>query len=386
MADWAMFGAEASPVRLAEEDSVNQMSKIAQANYTNTLATKQMQEIEKSKKIAAAFANQPVEQIGKPTSPADKLLKDAEVYRGLGEHEKAGNLMRDAAAMMSSISAERSHSAQASLNQAKLVDSQANQAAEFIDDNIKSQADLDTANDMIEQVTGRPSPYRGKGMAYSPELIQRLKRSGLSAKQRATLDYDIQKIESGIEANDSLIKLRQARAIVAAADVRLRDARALKLDKEGGDKTKPETFPTNPEIESAAVEIRGRYPNLQSSDLPRFSFAVASEAKAMMNANKGLTAEAAVQRAIESRKDDLTSIEVSEKVLGVEKPWTRKTERTYQPKPAGAATPPADTGVASRSTKFLPGGTYTFPTKSGPRVGTWMGKDAQGRNIIEWEK
>lgn len=376
MADWSMAGPEASPVRLIEQDAYRNFGQMAQANYTNVLATKQTDEMARQKALAAAFA-QPgkTKPDGTPLTPAEQTFSDADKLRSLGMPEEAAKVTADGALIAARDAAAKASESNARLNAIKGADDALTGIASYFE-GVADQASFDKANGIVSAMTGMPSPLMGQ--QYSPQLIQTLKQSTMTARQKALLPYEVDKARAQADSQRSLIDYRRSR--LAQYDQQLRDRRekADRDAKAGGGKATDIGNPTEVEVVQSGSLVRQRYPELPREDLAHYSYLVASEARRIRKQNPGISAEAANQRALEEQADTIQEIVTVEKVLGSEalgaavgrtRPVPRYTPRI----PAPNAPKPADNRipeVAKKGMTFREGNLYLLPDgRKGVRKG-----------------
>ena len=374
--DWSMAGPEASPVRLVEQDAFRNFGQMAQANYTNVLAQKQTDEMDRQKKIAAAFANpSTTKPDGTPLSQSEMIFNDAEKMRNLGMPEEAAKLGSEGALTASREVAARVAESKSRLDAIKGADDTLTAISQFFD-GVTDQAGFDRANAMVTAVTGMPSPLMGR--PYSPEIVGQLKRAQMTARQRAMLPYEVQKAQAQAESIRSLMAYRKARLGQYQAIIDARREKDSSDKKAGGTNTKDVGNPTEVETVQAAGMIRQAYPDLPREDLGHYSYLIAAEARRIRKQNPGISAEEANRRAMEEQAPSIQEIVTTEKVLGSEAIGaavgaSRKVPR-YQPRPGPAPKPPAGETqipeVAKKGMKFQEGKLYLLPNgKKGIRKG-----------------
>jgi hypothetical protein len=316
MSDWAMAGPEQSPGRLIEQDAVKNFGQMAQANYTNTLASKQQEELNRAKKIASAFSNpESTDPNAKPLTPDQQIYKDADKLRSLGYPEQAAKVVAEGALTATRLATEQSVKSQQHLRQIQSADDTLTAVSGYYD-GVTSQEEFDRANGVVNAVTGVPSPLAGQ--TWSPHLASVLKNSQMTARQRALLPYEQGKLEAAAAAADALARARAERSKQYDAELALKREKAERDGKNGGAGGKDVGAPTRGELEQAARAVRDRYTELPSEDLIRYSDLIASDARAIRKQNPGVSQDEAIQRAIETHSDKITEVLVSEKVLGSE--------------------------------------------------------------------
>ena len=377
--DWSMAGPEASPVRLAEQDAYRNFGQMAQANYTNVLARKQEDEMDRQKKVAAAFARpDTTKPDGTPLTGAERIFSDAEKLRNLGMPEEAGKLISEGALTASREAATKSAQSKERIDALKGADDVFSSIATFYD-GVTDQASFDKANAIVTATTGMPSPLMGQ--QYSPRLIQQLKQSQMTARQRALLPYEVQKAQNQVDSIRSLMDYRKARLDQYERALALRTEKQDRDSKAGGPNAKDIGSPTETEVVQSGGLIRQAYPDLPREDLAHYSYLIASEARRIRKQNPGISAEEANQQALQENAAAIQEIVTTEKVLGVEALGaalgrTRTTPRYTPrpaPKPAGSPAPAKDTAipeVARKGMKFQEGKLYLLPNgKKGIRKG-----------------
>lgn len=381
MAEWDMAGPEASPARLIEQDAVRNFGQMAQANYTNTLAIKQQDEMDRAKKIAQAFSSPgSPSPDGKPLTEDQQIYADADKLRRLGYPEEASKVVANGALAASRMAATRAEQSQLHLKQIQAADDNLTAISGYYD-GVTSQEEFDRANGIINAMTGIPSLLAGQ--TWSPHLGTLLKNSQMKAKDRALLPYQQGRLQAQIDSQKALTDLREAQeALAKAREVAARE-KSDRDEKAGGGKVKDVGNPSNVETEQSALLIRQRYPDLPAKDLANFAYAVAAEAKAIRK-QTGVSADVANQRAIENHADEIAPISVTEKVLGSEAlgsalGWT-STRSGYTPRtrqPEGSLPEKATKGMA-----YQPGKSYIFPNG---QTGLYRGRDASGKLLIDWK-
>jgi hypothetical protein len=379
--EWDMAGPEASPVRLAEQDAYRNFGQMAQANYTNVLANKQQAEIDNQKRLLAAFA-QPgkTKPDGTPLTPAEQTFSDADKLRALGMPEQAARVTAEGALIAARDATAKAAQSKQHIDALKSGDDVMTAIGQFYD-GVTDQAGFDKANAIVAAVTGVPSPLAGQ--QYSPGLVKQLKQAQLTARQRELLPYEVQKAQAQADSIRSLMDYRRARLSQYDAALRLRQEKADRDAKAGGDKGRDIGNPTETEVVQSGGLIRQAYPDLPREDLAHYSYLVASEARRIRKQNPGISAEEANQRALEENADSIQEIVTTEKVMGSEALGNAfgrtKTTPRYTPKPAlrpapaAAPAPAKDTvipEVARKGMKFQEGKLYLLPNgKKGIRKG-----------------
>ena len=237
---------------------------------------------------------------------------------------------------------------------------------------------------------------------YDPAIIDALKhgtKQGLALLKTQQEELKQHNIEADREERTKETRFRDLLAERRLADKERRDEAIV---KNGGKKMATVSSPSKVMIDQANMMVLADFPDMKDTQA---GFAVASDAKARMAANKGISAEEALQQAYTAAKADgdfattKTSYTVGNfTVPGVSSSKTSfmgggKTEETAlsMPPAEGGKPPPASSlkagryymtprGVAKWTGKnFVAGsGTGPRPSPSGGREGYTTGQEDQG--------
>lgn len=388
MADWSSFGPEASPARLIEQDNLKAFSTMAQANYMNTIAKKQQGEMDRAEDLRKAFATtaQSPNLVGPPEDPVSQVFSSAERLRNLGYPEEAAKVVADGALAAQRNAATNQDRSKQRIDALSKADDILTGIAGYYE-GVTDQASFDRANAVVSMATGIPSPLMGQ--QYSPQIINALKQSQMTARQRALIPYEIEKLKNQAASQSNLMDYRNARLEIYQAQQRLREAEAGRKAKIGGANEKDVGAPTKEEVVQSAQLIKDQYPDLPNADRSHYAYQIASEARRIRKTNPGISAAESNTRAMEAFSDQIKDVVVTEKVLGSEALGgvlgRTKTESRYVPrpidkKPAG----PVYTEIpeiARKGMNYKPGRKYQFP---GGKVGVFRGKSADGKLQIDW--
>lgn len=358
MADFAMYGPEASPMRLIEGDEAANFQKIAAGQHSAALTQKVNEEMARAKQIQSAFQGQDTD----PNAPASvQIFKNAARMTQLGHPQEAAKMLAEGTLAASREAMTGAHQAQGLLTRARAFD-ELEQAQARNYQGVKSQQEFDLANAVWEQQTGKPSPYAG--LQWSPQLMDHITSKGLSAKDNALMEYERGKAKEGVAAEQSLTELRKARAEAARAQAALSETRGKHLEKTGGPGAKDIGMPTKEAFNMAARAIFADYPDISDQDARRLADIVANEALAIRKGQPGLDQATAMKRALDAHRTEIQVLEVPEKGLfpaakrAVGMGGTKR-QQAYRPTTAdGAADVPE---VARKGMAYQNGKRYRLP-------------------------
>lgn len=303
-----MYGPEASPGRLLEQDQQTAALRRAQVRQLDAATSKVEQDIDQEKRFTAAMqtaaqAGQP--EVGPPMSIAGQLERAASEALKAGLPDAGAKLATNAALVRQRESAANENKAQeqaAVLNlQAKKLD-----ALSRIVGGVKDQETWDEANAVYAKTFGQVSPYAGQ--PYDQSLIDRLQGATTTAAQRARLKAQEADNISKDKNRKSAIDFREFRKELMTEEQALREAREARLAKTGGtvDGGKGPSVATPPkaELDEATRMLKADYPNWPKEELQTAAFAMASRAKGLRRANKALEPKEALQQAFAEAKSN----------------------------------------------------------------------------------
>lgn len=332
MADpFAAWGPEASPDRLIRQDAIKEANIMAQTQERLGRIAMQPLEMdiarakldvlktaaEQDKKASelmiqamqtgAADVDYSLEdnpQARQAVSMADKLDRAANLFAGSGLIKKATDTAKAAAEIRAKADEGLKDRSQAALNQLRQRTQQAEAMAQHFG-GATDQASLDLANRLYEFQTGQRSPL--SDVPYSPELIESLNQSALSAKERLDLE---EKYLS--RQNLAGYRKRRLEQFDTENDIRDKNYRLRKDTAErrakvtGGTGRLPSAEPKEAEIKQVKNLIQRDFPFMadakgtDASAMSDAAYTVAAEARALMRANPALSTSAAINQAYTS--------------------------------------------------------------------------------------
>jgi hypothetical protein len=378
MSDFNMYGPEASPTRLIENDEAQNFQRIAAAQHSQALTQKTMEELGRAKKIRDAFQGQNYD----PNAPASqRIFTDASRLSQLGYPQEAAKMLTEGTLAASREAMTSAHQAQGALAKAKGFDEIAQAQARNYQ-GVTDQKTFDLANAVWSHQTGQPSPFIG--MQYTPQLKDYIISQGLNAKDVALMDYEKGKAKEAVSAEKSLTDLRNARAEAARAQAELSRTRGDKLEKVGGPGAKDIGMPPKDATKLAMRAILDVEPELVNDSVRRLADVITGEAQEIKKTQRDLTWDKAIQRALEAHKSEILTDAIPEKggmaqvqrAVGI---GGTKPVRVYRPTVAGGGTDIPE--IATKGSAYKPGKSYRFPDG---RVGVYTGRDADGKLLIEW--
>jgi len=304
-----MYGPEASPGRLIEQDQQTAALKRAQIRQLDAAASKVERDIDEEKRFtaamqAAAQAGQP--ETGPPMSMAGQLERTASEALKAGLPDAGTKLATNAALIRQRESAASENKAQeqaAVLNlQAKRLD-----ALSRIVGGVKDQETWDEANAVYAKTFGQVSPFAGQ--PYDQSLVDRLQGSTTTAAQRARLKVQEAENLSKDRNRKSAIDFREFRKDLMTEEQALRESREERLKKVGGSTDdsgigSAVSTPPKVELDEASRMLKADYPNWPKEELQTAAFAMASRARGLRRANKALEPQEALQQAFAEAKSN----------------------------------------------------------------------------------
>ena len=307
------------------------------------------------------------EQTAAPTTdPITEFLAQrdrlARLASDSGLVEKAGAIAKDNALIRQHMASTNASASTAILNQLKSAREQADVVGQVFGA-VRSQDELDSANELYRFRTGQPSPLAGK--MFSQGLLEQVNQAALTTKERA--DIAEKKIQQ-----DSLTRFRNERlrqhnvfADIAERRLELERQREARLAKGGGGKSV--ASPQRGELDQADRLIGKDYPNMNENDKNDAAFSVASDARALRSANRALDANTALMQAYNNavKAGDFTT---SSGVFGSGYGPDVKNKTVYSGRGKSAAIP----AVIPSAKGDLKEGRYYVNPKG--QVGQWTGK------------
>lgn len=388
MADFSMWGAEASPNRLIQRDAQDAMLRAAQIRQANSAAREnEVQtegrefELEGAKKMSAAMAGMGQgEAPSGPASLADPVeqLARAAYQSGLGA--KGADFAAKAALIRSREAALGNSQATAAKTQLE-THAKALQHASRLYEGVSNQQDFDRANALYAYTFGAPAP--AAGAPYSPELVGKLRSYGMTQLEAVRAKMLALDTASKDANRKSSADFREFRKGIIEEELDLKKAREDRLAKAGG---KGVTSPTVTERKAAESMIAQDFPDLgeEPGELALAAHSVASRARALRQGNKSLDADTALRQALAESKasGDFTQTDAGyslKNLIGLEDKKTKfdvtgKTPDTPLDVPMKGKVPDLSTLKAGRHyntpkgvMKFLGGDKWAPAGKNAPK-------------------
>ena len=332
MADFSEWGAEASPNRLMQRDTLEALKggasvqealgriamQPAELRYKTLQGDKLQFEIDQDKQVAelmrAAFGGQAADPsavesgtvgaeglrleqsaLRPQTSLADKFGNAAEIFAGAGQVKRAQELAKTASTLRQQQAAAISSQTTALLNQLKITRENAENLAQFFG-GAGSQEELDQANRLYQFQTGQPSPFQN--VPFSEDLIDGLNQRALSAKERFDLADKAATRLNLKTYRDARLGQFETENRIREERLRLNREREERLRKQGGGRL-PSADPKPDEIRQVKAMIRKDFPMAKdfADEMGTAAFTIAAEARAKMRANPALSPSAALNQA-----------------------------------------------------------------------------------------
>ncbi len=299
-----MYGAEASPGRLIEQDQQQAALRRAQTRQLDAAASKVEVELEQDKVFARIMQESAGQgpQAGQPTSVAAAMESAAQAALKAGLAGEATKLASNASLLRQRESAVNENKAQ---EQGAVLKLQAGklEALSRILGGVKDQETWDEANAVYAKNFGQVSPYAGQ--PYDQSLVDRLQGAATTAAQRAKLKIQEADQNSKDKNRKSATDFREFRKDLAERDLELKQAREDRMAKNAGT-TGPKgaavSSPTGSEQSEASRILKAEFPNWPKEDLQSAAYAMASRARGLRRANKALEPQEALQQAFEEAK------------------------------------------------------------------------------------
>jgi hypothetical protein len=159
-------------------------------------------------------------------------------------------------------------------------------------DNVHDQHSWQQANSMAEMETGHQSPF--KNTPYSPELVENLKQSYQSHKDK----MQAAAAQARTKASMAEVQERETRLGLIKAQTKVADDRAKKLEKEGG----AGQLPKKDDVDAATELVMHDYGDLSPSDAKMMARPVADRMMQLMQSGGLGRAEAAKKAYAEARQ------------------------------------------------------------------------------------
>lgn len=364
MADFSMWGAEASPNRMSALDAQNQMLKAAQTRAQNASAAENEAQTEGiiadnagKKRMAEAMGR--FRQAGGGDGPASTSLADP--IEEMSRLAYESGLPSEGAKYATQASQVRQHEAATKnsqvLQEKNKLETQykALQHSSSLYQGVTDQRSFDRANALYAMTFSAPSPVAGQ--AYSPDLVGKLTGFGMTQMEKVRarlLEIDT----ASKQANrGSAMAFRDFRKGIVKEELTLKQEREERLAKQGGAKGGVGA-PTSMSQKAAVSLLAQEFPDLPADETKLAAYSVASRAKALQQANKALDSDTALRQALAEEKTAGSFQKVNDtyKVLGVDtgmkKPAATKFTKGQAVAVADAPTDP---------TKRTVGSTYNTP-------------------------
>lgn len=298
MADFSMWGPEASGARLAERDALERLRYQAQTREAAANAEAKELELQGQRNFMARLGG--AQAAGGPQrSLAERAEEMARLAFDSGLPGKGVDLAAKAAQV-------RAREAQAQASQATVqrrqlqnqLDAMA-KATSFYD-GVTDQAGLDKANALYAYTFGGAAPTAG--LPYSPQLVEQLRNFGTKATERLRAGLAALDTDSKIANRDSAIALRDFRRGILREQADLAVRREARLAKAGAGKEKPVGSPSAGELKATDALLKAEFGNLPLEERRQAAFSIASRARALRKANPALDADAAIRQALVEEK------------------------------------------------------------------------------------
>jgi hypothetical protein len=363
MADFGMYGPAQSGARLAEQDSISNFLKIAQGTHETALAQEAQQRANEKQQEAIAFS-----KLTTPDGQAGPGAGGSMADIGDWQAKELIRLQQPQAAMRMGLQAAKIRLEEAHVGQVQAaqrnqeIAGQIKSAEGFarLYSGVRDKESWDAANLMAAQMfPGDPHLQEVIGRPYNPAYVERIRGLALSEKDR--LHAQQEALRTSIQASNagSLNAVRQARMSLIESQKKYLGARTDAAIKNGGSTGRGVAAgsPNKDQQKDARQVLDAQYPGLPPAELDLAGVQVASEAKALMAATRGMDWNTALNRASANAAKDMSV---------VSKLWGADT-RTFR----NGATP-AVAIPFTRGMKIEPGKHYTANGRVA--VGTADGK------------
>lgn len=324
MADFSMWGAEASPDRLRQQDDQKAaliMSQIghnqALARTENAQAAAREAEAAGEKRMAEALqARYSGKQIGgglngqtdvdsTPRSLASPIEDMSQMAFASGLPTKGAKLAEQAALVRAREASAGFRAAQQDKSELEAQHERMTHVSRLYS-SVGDQASLERANALYAGTFQEPSPLAG--MRYSPEMIQQIRDYSTTERQKVQNRLDQIRTSAYVANQNSAVDFRNARKPLIEAQTELAKAREERLGKIGG-KDKGPGIPTANERRAASRLIESEFPGLPQDERNLASDKVSATARELMKNDKNLNADQAMRQALETNKADFKQVE-----------------------------------------------------------------------------
>lgn len=207
--------------------------------------------------------------------------------------EKAAELAGQAAQIRQRQMAARTNQLRGNQVQVEAQKKQLDMVSQLMD-SVKDDDSLSRANAIIAATTGQASPFAGRKYAEVKGVIEQLRDGAMTHKQKVDENIKLQEQISKEENRKDMIRHRQFQDAQAAALRPLKEAELKRKAKSGG---KSIGEPTTKNIELTYMDLKEAHPDVSQNELMQKARAIESQTKALMLANRGLTADDARRQA-----------------------------------------------------------------------------------------
>lgn len=245
-------------------------------------------------------------------TPGESLEIAAKTLAKMGRVNDAATILDKAELAQSRQSRQEMLAAQTELQKIRVRQAQISEIESSLE-NVKDQPSLDRAIQQYEATYKEPIPEQYK--TYSPEMIDQLKRSVTSAKDRAMQDWrnaETARKEAADRAKEREAASRDSIARttneIRRRKIEIEEQREQRLRKEGADKgNKGAVVPPTVLVKQATNIISQRFPDLAVENSDEMAYNVAAKAQLMMKRNPGLDSTSALYRAVQEEASSVSS-------------------------------------------------------------------------------
>lgn len=182
------------------------------------------------------------------------------------------------------------------------------QQANILSETVGTAKDEDSwriGNELYRSRMGEPSPYAD--MPYSPELVDQINKSAMTANQRATEAERALTRRATKDYRDRRLKQIDKQNDIRDKRLDIERNREDRLAKGGGGKSV--VRPSDGEIKAAKTLITKEFPDIEGAQDAAYN--IASEARALMRANPALDSSTAISQAYQAARanGDFTSVD-----------------------------------------------------------------------------
>ncbi len=291
-----------------------------------------------------------------PQSPVDVLGKLAGAAAQAGNPTMASNLWGKQMELLSRQATAAKAQAQTQKDNVNFVEELMGQ--------VHDQQSLDYANALWQQTLGTQSPLAGQ--RYSPELVSRWQDQLLAGKGKMTMQERLTALQANIAQKKAAMEYMAARMAHLKVQEGQQAERLRKSEKVGG-----VGMPTKTLIDQSTLHVMSTYKNLPADESTQAGFTVASRAMQLRKANPALSADEAIQQALQDVKGDF---EEADRLYGLSSE-TKYTDKPLPPVgkngPGSSPTTPLGLPKDPSATNLKKGAWYKMPDGS---VQQWSGE------------